>query len=126
MPIVALFLVHPKFKHEKKEKTIVKYEEPTREEPKQEKPKPPKKKSVFEEVKYSPDEFKGYLEKKHEIVSKPKLKIPEMDPTISFPEFMERRNRVPKHMEKASTLDDLSPEMKVLMLSGVFDKKYFD
>ena len=128
MPIVALFLVHKKStdKEEKpkKEEVKINYEKPVEEKPI--KSKPEKKKTVFEEVKYSPDEFKGYLEKKHEIVSKPQQKTVEDDTSVSLDEFMSRRRVIHREDKNDESLEDLSPELKVMLLAGVLNKKYFD
>ncbi|MBO5954563.1 MAG: hypothetical protein J6Q13_01180, partial [Clostridia bacterium] len=103
MPIVAFIFVNPKSKKEKapsKENTSK--PENTDKLPKEEKPvnvKGEKKKQLFDSVKYSPEDFKGYLDRKHEIVSKPKQKYVENDEIISLEEFFERKRHL-KQEEK--------------------------
>lgn len=129
MPIVAFIFVNPKSTKEKITTKAKKEQPKSLENPNIEekpKPKPEKKKPVFEPVECSPDEFKGYLEKKHENVSKPKEKFIEHDAGISIDEFISHRRPLNMDKQETNSLEDLSPELKAMLMVGILDRKHFD
>ena len=128
MPILALIFVFPKSGKEKTppKESVAKSEnidKPQKEE-KPVKPKEEKKKILFDPVEYSPEDFKGYLDKKHEIVSKPEEKL-ENDVGISLEDFISRRRPLVQEEKEASSLDELSPELKAMLMIGILDRKHF-
>ena len=129
MPIVALMFVYPKSEKEKPSSSEKKEQprivENVHIEEKPAKPKQEKKKQLFEPVKYSPDDFKGYLDRKHEMVSKPKEKLVENDAGISLDEFISRRRPLNQEENETSSIEDLSPELKAMLMIGILDRKYF-
>ena len=126
-PIVALlFMLPKKFKKEKKAApptTEYKPEQSVVEE----KPEEPKEvqTSVFENKGVSTDEFRGYLSEKKQNISAPKRISPPDD--IFTEEYVPSRFRKKIKDKENKTIieqiDDLSPELKALLLAGVLDKK---
>lgn len=127
-PFVALLFILPKkLKKEKTPPPTTEYKpEPKVEEKKEE----PKEIKPMENLKptVSTDEFKDYLSHKRKNITLPKyLNNPDM-PTEEFVPSRLRRRRHQKQENKSISeqIQDLSPELKVMMFSGVFNKKDFN
>ena len=126
-PFVALMFILPK--KLKKEKTPP----PTTEykpEPKVEEKEEPKETKPMENIKPAvhTDEFKDYLSKRKKTITLPR---PKDNPFIQTEDYIPsrfRRRKLQKQENKsiAEQIQDLSPELKVMMFSGVFDKKDFN
>ena len=130
VPIVAFLFVFPKFK--KKEKKV---EETTKTlaDLKQEEKKPeviketPVKKEVAKDDISSID-VQSYIDFKKKNLTKPKrVEMPKDFKDVTLP-YMPRRtngqNKKPQSV--AEEIQNLSPELKVLIISGVLDPKSFD
>lgn len=138
VPIVALFFVLPKIKKkEKKEETkpVKSYEEIKKEEVKaepqkeeMEKPKEKKIERAFSTNDFSPDDFRGYLDRKQKTITKPtRVDLPEgfIDRTEPYlPRRRRREEEKPKTV--AEEIRSLSPELKALIFTGALDKKDYD
>lgn len=130
VPIVALLFILPKFK--KKEKKV---EEQTKtladlkqEENKSEvvKETPIKKEFVKDEI--SSSEIQSYIDFKKKNLSKPKrVEMPKDFKDITMPYTPRRRRSQDKKPQSvAEEIQNLSPELKALIISGVLDPKNFD
>ena len=127
-PIVALFFVLPKkLKKEKKEPPkTTEYKPEEKSEPiKQEEPKEVKPEKKVANI-ASTSEFKDYLTYKKENLHAPKHLESPKDVFVSdyFPSRFKKKPKEDKTI--AEQINDLSPELKVMMLSGVFNRKDFD
>ena len=126
-PFVALIFVLPKkLKKEKTPPPTTEYKpEPkveVKDEPKETKPNVNLKPAV------STDEFKDYLANRKKTITLPRhLNNPNM-PTEDYIPSRFRRRKPQKQENKSISeqINDLSPELKVMMFSGVFNKKDFD
>ena len=127
-PFIALIFVLPKIKKkEKQAPPTTEYKPETSVEAKtpqhEVKPQEQQTKEVV-----SSNEFKDYLSFKRSSLSKPKF----MDnpKNVFTEEYIPNRLRRPKQKQEPKTISeqiqDLSPELKVMMLSGVFNKKDFE
>lgn len=126
-PFVALLFILPK--KLKKEKTPP----PTTEykpEPKVEEKEEPKETKPIQNIAPAvhTDEFKDYLSKRKKTITLPR---PKDNPFIQTEDYIPSRfrRRKPQKQEDKSIseqINDLSPELKVMMFSGVFNKKDFD
>lgn len=126
-PFVALLFVLPKkLKKEKTPPPTTEYKpEPElkekKEEVKEEKPLEIIKPTV------STDEFKDYLTSKRKNIKLPKhIDSPFMQTEDYIPSRFRRRKPKQENKSIAEQVQDLSPELKVMMLSGVFNRKDFD
>ncbi len=81
---------------------------------------------TFEEELFSDEELKEFVANKKEKLSKPKAKEVDEDLSLTFDDFLQRRRKVEKKETKPQSFNDLSPELKAMMITGVFNKKYFD
>lgn len=134
LPIVALFFVLPKFK--KKEKKvpapIKTFEELKKEEAAQEvKEQPTVIKPVekaFVNTEFTSDDFKSYLSHKQRNTTKPnKVEFPDGFIDRTSPYMPRRRRRIEeKPKTVAEEIQNLSPELKALIISGVLEPKNFD
>ena len=129
IPLVALIIIFPKLK-KKKNANIPKLEENSIEtkpnEPNQEKKESPKQVGLNDESTYTSDDFKSYLQDKKQKITRPKRK--EELPDFNFEDYdqfkshqRETKSSAPKSV--AEEIDDLSPEIKALIIAGVLDKK---
>lgn len=129
-PVVALLFVIPK--RVKKEKLVKDKLQEVKEEKKEEKP-------VVEEVKEEPKEFKSsseltkpeiqsYLDYKKKNVTKPQRieKLPNFATEDYLPPRLRRRPQPKKPESIAEEIQQLSPELKAMILAGVLDKKDFN
>ena len=124
-PIVALLFILPK--KLKKEKTPPPTTEFKPEVKVEEKKEETKEIKPLENVKptVSTDEFKDYLSYKRKNTKIPKhLNNPYMPTEDYIPSRFRRKKTNNKSI--AEQVQDLSPELKVMMLSGVFNKKDLD
>ena len=129
-PFVALLFILPK--KLKKENTPPPTTEYTPEKPvepvveKKEETKSSEKK--VPETTISTEEFKDYLSNKRKNISLPKRLNDPFMPTEEYIPSRFRRRKPQKQEDKSISeqIQDLSPELKVMMFSGVFDKKDFN
>ena len=130
VPIVALLFVLPKFKKkERKVEQPIKTLEDLKKEEKQPEvvKEPPVKKEVVQDEILS-SEIQSYIDFKKKNISKPKkVEMPKDFRDITMP-YMPRRRRSQekKPQSVAEEIKNLSPELKVLIISGVLDPKNFD
>lgn len=140
VPVVALFFVLPKIKKKEKrkeEKPTKTYEEIKKEEAKPEsnqeemkieKPKAQKVETAFAQNDFSPEDFRGYLNRKQKTITRPtRVDLPEgfVDRTEPYlPRRRRREEEKPKTV--AEEIRSLSPELKALIFTGALDKKNFD
>lgn len=126
VPIVALFMVFPKLKFNKKEKKVA---EPTKtlaeikaEEPKAEEVKPELERKPNNEI--STGEFESYIDFKKKNTTLPKkVELPSDFKDMSMP-YMPRRKQVEKKPQSvAEEIKSLSPELKAMLIAGVLDKR---
>ena len=126
-PFVALLFILPKkLKKEKTSPPTTEYKPEVKAEAKKE----PKESKPMESLKpaVSTEEFKDYLANRKKTITLPKhLNNPNM-PTEDYIPSRFRRRRQQKQEDKSITeqIQDLSPELKVMMLSGVFNKKDYN
>lgn len=134
IPIIALFFVLPKWKKQKaeekpkEEKPEEKFEmsKPDNEEsPKEKSPKDIRVGGDFER-----DDLTDYINKKMKGAKMPERKIlPEdfVDTSEDFITPIRRSDLMNKNKSKsvAEQFNELSPEMKAMIIAGVFDKKDF-
>lgn len=148
LPVVALVLTLPKRKKGKSKSEVKKAEPPKSEQPKQEfkldsSPPPtsapdevkPRSISVSQqdEPLYNQESFRDYLKERKTSHSAPTFKeqkegdIPNITDFNSDLFTIPNRNQ-PKQDEKslADKIDELSPEIKALLLSGALERKNFD
>lgn len=129
VPIVALIFILPKRKKKeaKEEVKTTEYVSEKKEEPKEiVEAKPIKEmKMPLRSSEFSNDDFKDYLNSKRKSVTAPKrLEIrPENDDLESYSSFKSRRMQRNQEKSLAEQIRDLRPELKALIISGVFDKK---
>ena len=136
IPIVTFLFVFKKFKKkEKKETTPTKtYEEMKKEEQEQNKPVEEVKveekkveKSAFPNNDFTAEDFKGYLNHKQKHISKPsRVDLPKDFVDTTLPYSRRRRRMEEKTKSVAEEINSLSPELKVLIIAGVLDKKNYD
>ena len=133
IPFISMFSILPKIKFKKKSKKVKK--EPHKQEIKvEEKPvqevKPvekPKEVTSFASNDISTSDFKSYLDRKKQDISKPKrVELPSDFNDLSMP-FVPRRRRVnTKPKSVSEEIKGLSPELKAMLIAGVLDKKNYD
>ncbi|MBR6778651.1 MAG: hypothetical protein IKM43_00645 [Clostridia bacterium] len=130
MPLLALFFVVPKRKKKDKQPKVVKLPESEMPKMEQEKPFVPEKQEkpsrVIDTPNFNPDEFKEYFAKRKSKYSAPHMiydDVPDM--TESLFDFNKRNNKKEKKTIQEQ-LQDLSPELKAMIIAGVLDKKDFD
>ena len=129
-PVVSLLFILPKLKLKKNTKQAPPTTEYKPEQPidKKEAPKLDKtivNKSNQEVIKTS--EFQDYLSYKKKNLSQPiKLKEPDIFTDDYIPSRLRRKQAKQEDKTISEQIHDLSPELKVMMLSGVFNKKDFD
>lgn len=129
-PVVALLFIIPK--RTKKEKLVEEKVKEVKEEKKQEKP-------VVGEIKEEPKEFKpsseltkpeiqSYLDYKKQNVTKPQRieRMPNFATEDYLPPRLRRRAQPKKPETIAEEIQQLSPELKALIVAGVLDKKDFN
>ena len=128
-PVVALLFVLPKLKKKAKEPPVTteyKPEKPVEE--KKEELKDTKsvvRKPEQEVIKTS--EFQDYLTYKRNNMSKPiRLNDPDIFTDDYIPSRLRRKQQKQETKTIAEQIYSLSPELKIMMLSGVFNKKDFD
>ena len=129
IPLVVFVMMFPKaLKFKRKPKKEQPKAEPAKEVKAEEPPKVQEKAEKAERptfTQYDPSDFTSYLKEKSKKTTKPTFK-PTDDKLEFLPNYNEFFNPKPKEKEKPirQQLDELSPEMKVLLISGVLDKKY--
>jgi len=126
-PFVALLFVLPKkIKKEKTPPPTTEYKAEPKIEEKKEVPEPKPAEVKLPTVKT--DEFKDYLSNKRKTITLPKhLNNPNMPTDEYVPSrFRRRRHQKQENKSISEQINDLSPELKVMMFSGVFNKKDFD
>lgn len=130
VPIVAFLFVLPKIKKKEKkvEETTKTLADLKQEEKKPEiiKETPVKKEVVQDEI--SSSEIQSYIDFKKKNLSKPKrVEMPKDFKDITLPYTPRRRHSQDKKPKTvAEEIQNLSPELKVLIISGVLDPKSFD
>ncbi len=134
VPIIAVFfVVNPKLKAKKsknKDKKEVVTENVPSEDPTEESKTEESKKlftPTFITTGDATDEFKGYLEEKMTHIDPPKRKnvsLDELPETLPYVRERKKKQLVEKNINEQ--IDDLSPEILTLILSGAFDRKYFN
>lgn len=126
--ITILFVLPKKLKKDKTPPPTTEYktEQPPMVEEKKEEPKEIKPNIVANVA--STGEFKEYLSKKKDETHLPKHIIPPINmDTEDYLSFRRRNRKLNKENKSISEqIQDLSPELKVMMFSGVFNKKDFD
>ena len=126
-PFLALIFVLPK--KLKKESTPPATSEYKPEAKVEEKKEEPKETKPLENIKpaVSTDEFKDYLSHKRKNIKLPKhLNNPFMPTEDYVPSRLRRRKQSQENKSIAEQIQDLSPELKVMMFSGVFNKKDYN
>ena len=127
-PFVALLFILPKkLKKEKTPPPTTEYKPEVKAEDKKEEVKDVKPLEVPKPT-VSTDEFKDYLTNRKKTITLPKhFNNPNM-PTEDYIPSRFRRRKPQKQENKSISeqIKDLSPELKVMMFSGVFNKKDFD
>ncbi len=130
IPIIALVVILPKLKKKKNSSAHLEpqvYEqsaEPTVEG----KDEPNVLENPVEEKTYTSDDFKSYLENKKQTITKPSRKDNVSDFDLEDYEMFNRRHRQrsafqPSSKSISEQFDDLTPEMKALIIAGVLDPK---
>ncbi len=135
-PIIAILFVVPKgFRFKKKPKVELKQvtpEETFSYLPEQQEKKEPvelkeKEKKVtdlpFDKVEFSSDDFKGYLNRRDEN-KVPKFMQDDMFDPLDIVNPVRRKKEEPKQIKEQ--IQDLSPELKAILIAGVLDRKNFD
>lgn len=129
IPIVALVIILPKkIKARKKEPAKIETNPPQQEPAKVE--VEPKKESTSP-IEFTEDDFKSYLTEKHKRITQPKRVENESKENFDIEDYNSYRARfaAKKSREQDKTIkeqfDELSPELKAMILAGVFDKKDF-
>ena len=131
VPVVALIIVLPK-KLSKKESKTEPVKEMVKEEPKvvetKEAPKENQER-IIENKTYTADDFKGYLEEKNKNITRPE-RINHgsdfKDLTFDFPRMTTGYNTSNnRHKSISEQIEDLSPEMKAILIAGVLDRKEY-
>lgn len=146
LPIIALALILPKKLFSKKngktkteQAKIVEKPAPIKEEPKQEEVKAETKPKQKEEKQneditdlYQEDDFKAYLKDRAEKHPAPKAKDGDLsssgrfDPDLFRPVGITPPPKPKTNKTMAEEIEELSPELKALLLSGALQPKYFD
>ena len=135
VPVIALLMVLPKIKLKKKEKKVaeptktyseIKSEAKPNEPEVEEKPKEVQKQIMSNEI--STDDFKSYLERKKQDLSKPKrVELPSDFKDMSMSYMPRRRARqAEKQKNVAEEIKSLSPELKAMLMAGVLEKRDYD
>ncbi len=140
IPIGALVIFLPK--HRKKDKSAVKSSKDSK--PTNTDVAPVESKPDTVEIKYqdnvreqfnftevSTDDFKDYLTEKAKHTERPVRKMPDFDGGMFDDDLFDdmtfgssrRRRQKPENKTVAQQIKELSPELKVLMIAGVLDKK---
>lgn len=131
VPILALLFILPKKKKKAEEKAEVKTTEYVSEK-KEEKPKEDLKPISVKSLPlnandFSDNDFKDYLKSKQKSISKPKRFDARDDDFLeSYSSFKSRRAKIKENKTIAEQINELSPELKVLMVAGVLNKKDFE
>ena len=84
---------------------------------------------AIEENVYSSDDFKSYLNDKKQKISRPTKR--ENLPDFDFEDFDKYKRRQSRHIQStpktiADQFNELSPEMRALIISGALDKKNYE
>lgn len=136
VPVVSLLMVLPKIKlkFKKKEKKVqpetktyaeIKAEDKANEPKIEEKPKEMKKFVSSGEI--STDDFRSYLNKRKPTSKPSRLSLPADFKDRTMPYEPRRRRMVNKKPQSvAEEIQNLSPELKAMIIAGVLDKKDFD
>lgn len=140
IPVIALIIILPKLK-KKKSATAPKTDEKPKEvqpsapilekkdKPTLEKTSEQNQDELNDEVAYTSDDFKSYLQEKKQKITRPKRKdeLPEFD-FEDYDRFKLHQNRSDKTTSKsiADEINDLSPEIKAMIIAGVLDKKDYN
>lgn len=128
IPLIALVLILPKV-IKKKKANILKQQPNSIENEQNTVIETPKiDDNSIEEKTYSSDDFKSYLDKKGKNITRPNRK--ENLPNFNFESFDNYKKRQTKNLNKDKSLteqiNDLSPELKALIISGALNKKNYE
>ena len=133
VPFIALLMVLPKkikkAKEKNKKSVDIKTLEDLKKEEKKEEPvenKPEVKKHVAKSE-ISTDDFKKYLQRRKPISKPSRMELPKdfVDRTIPYtPRRRRIKNDRPNNLTEE--IQNLSPELKALIIAGVLDPKNFD
>lgn len=131
IPIVALVIILPKKIKNRKVKPTKIETQPLEQEPAKIETVPNKESAS--PLEFTADDFKGYLTEKHKRVSRPKRVEENYEENLNFEDFNSYQARfAPRKSDKAQDktikeqFDELSPELKAMILAGVFDKKDYE
>ncbi len=128
IPVIALLFVVPKMKKKEKKKdvpTAKSYTEMKQEEknaePIDEKPTE-KKENLHEDI--PTEDIQSYVEYKKKNITKPsRIEMPQGFVDRTMP-YTRKRNTEKKPQTVAEEIQNLSPELKALIIAGVLDKKF--
>ena len=136
IPVFAVIMLLPKIKlkFKKKEKQIsvetktyaeIKAEDKASEPKVEEKPREVKKFVSSGEI--STDDFRSYLNRRKSVSKPSRLEMPDDFVDRTMP-YSSRRRRIEnkKPQSVAEEIQNLSPELKAMIIAGVLDKKDFD
>ena len=135
IPLASLLIILPKrFKKKDKEvKSPIKTYEELKEEEKESYVNESKeidesnKKTIISNNDFSTDDFKSYLNVKNNLSKPKRIELPEDFADKTMPYFARRRsNVVEKPRNIMEEIQNLSPELKALLFTGVFDRKNLD
>ena len=130
VPMIAFLFILPKFK--KKEKIKPVEQTKTMADIKQEETKPEivkeeltKQKELIDD--FSSNEIQSYIDFKKKNLTKPKrVEMPKDFNDVTLPYIPRRKKNIKKPQSVAEEINSLSPELKILMISGVLEPKNFD
>lgn len=128
IPIIALVILLPKIIKNRKLKSSI--PEPKNITPTiEEKIEPVISEKPIEENVYSSDDFKSYLDEKRQKISRPTKR--ESLPDFDFEDFDKYKRRQNRHIQSTSKtiadqFNELSPEMRALIISGALNKKNYE
>lgn len=133
LPIITLVIVLPKKLKKKAPPPPTTEYKPDKPVVEEEKPKPEKveKPKTLGENKglYNDDSFKGYLKDRKGNRTPPTFKEPNFDDPFMNDVFRPNMQQTSKGNEDKSLseqINELSPELKAMLLSGILDRKNFD
>ena len=128
IPIVALVIILPKKIKNRKVKSTKTETQPLEQEPVKIEAEP--NKNSTSPLEFTADDFKGYLTKKRKQVSHPKRLEENFAENLNIEDFNSYQARfAPRRNDKSQDktikeqFDELSPELKAMIIAGVFDKK---
>ncbi len=133
VPFIALLMVLPKkikkAKEKNKKPAAIKTLEEIKKEERIIEPKEiePEKKEYIPKSEISTDEFKSYLQKRKPTSRPSRVELPKGFNDMTMPYIPRRRaKRDNKPKSLTEEIQNLSPELKALIIAGVLDPKNFD